>query len=223
MSEPSEGVTAAAAESPETELLPPATAHAPQLAYSAADDDEATGLYADDEYAPKLSRRHRELLEWLQPDDELWTDADDAAYARGTVKMFVVLMAITMVGASVIGWEWWDHHHTVPAPVVGASAPSVVAPLSALPTAPPPAPPLPVPTSADDRYTDALTRASIDSAEGPDALISMGHAVCRARERGETMDQVVAEIKQANPGLHLSDAQMIADTAARYYCPAQER
>jgi hypothetical protein len=100
VSDETEAASTAEAGSPETEQLPPVTAHAPRLAYSDVEDDDPTALYAGQDDAPKLSRRHRKLLRWLQPDDEVWTDDDDSAYARGTVKMFVALMVVT-IGAAI--------------------------------------------------------------------------------------------------------------------------
>ncbi len=185
--------------------------------------------------APKLSRRHRELLEWLQPDDEVWTDADDAAYSRGTVKLFVVLMAITVVGASVFGWEWWDHHHAAPAPVVGTSAPSVVAPLSALPSAPPPrlrplefdSNGLPtIPPGATPEELQAVIayiaqkRVGVMADEAPQFVAGQSIAVCTyLKSAHRRSSELEAWVSETHPAWSSDQAAGFVGASLGVYCP----
>jgi hypothetical protein len=75
----------------------------------------------DDDREPKLGRRHRELLKWLRPDDDVWNDEDDAAYTRGTVKIFVGLIAVAVIAAAWMVGVWATHRGDDSAPSASGS------------------------------------------------------------------------------------------------------
>lgn len=191
------------------------------------DDDD------DDDYEPKLSRRQRDLVKWLRPDDEVWTDEDDAAYSRGTVKMFVGLIAVAVIAAGWMIYFWQSHRnpppenpgpswvtHQVPTlpPPAAAEAPptSVTVTVTATPTAeaPPPAPEL---TGVDAHFI-AFIRTNDGGGKYADVsderLIKNAHLACTDLENKSGFDNVAINLDLSNGGV-----AWFADTATANYCP----
>ncbi|BBZ09837.1 hypothetical protein [Mycobacterium branderi] len=64
-----------------------------------------------------------------EDDEDLWSDADDRAYAWGTVKIFVGLMAVAVAAAAWMAGVWLTRRDNAPrsapsTPAVAAAAPS---------------------------------------------------------------------------------------------------
>jgi hypothetical protein len=111
-----------------------------------------------------------------------------------------------------------------PPPVAAPAPPTVTETVTPAPVAPPVAAvPIPVPVppmSPDDRYIATLAQYGISSGSGDAHTLHMGHAVCKHLGTGEPRDQIIGEVKQANPALPTIDAaRIIVDSAINVYCP----
>lgn len=54
---------------------------------------------------------------------------------------------------------------------------------------------------------------------GGDRVVHIGRNVCSDLEAGTPSGQIVAKVQQGNPSLTPGQAQLIVDTAHRYFCP----
>jgi hypothetical protein len=107
----------AAAPDPETEVALTRAAPEVPLAWSVDDgDDDETLPYDGDDAEP----------------EPLWTDADDSRYSRDTVRLFVGLIGVAVLGASWSVGMWVMHRENRPAPAPAEPAalgpPDVIVP-----------------------------------------------------------------------------------------------
>jgi zona occludens toxin (predicted ATPase) len=197
------------AEPSETELLPPATVRAQQLAYSASDETEAEDF-----------------------DDDAEWDAEERAYGWGTVRIFAAFMAVTIVCAVWLIVMWTHRHHgggdasaiaaqlpTTALPSATISAPAPAPPAAAAPPAVSDAPDADRKTAPEDRRYLAMLKA--DGFDPADIKDPIGGAlsICRMVKGGKAPEQVVVDLSK--PPVTFTQAQvvlLVADAMAAY-CP----
>lgn len=195
------------------------------------------------------------VLDYDEFDDdstELWTDEDDREYARTTVKMFMGLMAVVVIGCIWIAVAWL---HRAPD---SASAPAVQAPTTqqVVPSGPddqivPPTPtaaPAPPPQTVTVTQTPALaasppvqtvvpprpSAAALDeqflgdlTAAGitiTDVRLAVegAHATCAYIAQGHTKGETVTDTMRNNASLTYANTVAYVDAAVAVYCPQFE-
>lgn len=207
----------------DTTFIPGQTEVAEVRAWSQTDDHEPVGLTSYDdgssdeqlvhEEPPRLSRKHRELLKWLRPDDEVWTDEDDAAYTRNTVVIFVSLIGVALVGAVYLCVAWSDDHHQEAAPVKSWVTEGQAT------SAPTPDTEGPSWSSRDRKFLSLLHQGPAYFSDLSDVnAVNDARLICNdLTHKASTMD-----VQVSLGGISPQDFAWFQDTAIAHYCPRRK-
>lgn len=72
--------------------------------------------------------------------------------------------------------------------------------------------------TGDERFLRALSEAGVEYSD-PQQAIEAGKAVCQSIDEGNTIDQTVRGVKNANPYLSQTKAAQFVAIARATYCP----
>ncbi len=132
------------------------------------------------------------------------TTTPDPQPVRGGAVLVALVIGLIIVAA--VSVSYWKRDH--PAPKGSTSSSQDV-----------PAATSPGTMDKDGRFLWLLSSEGIELSRSTDVAVNDAHRVCSRLERGESEEQVVADIVEGSPDLTPDTAADFADIAREVFCP----